>query len=163
LVEQEIENDEITEQEKKETYASSIEDFDEFIPEETIDKEDEVPFESQIVKLKWFRVLLISFILTIFTVGVTLIVLVIINRNRSYIFLYSPWFFLVECGIFFTFGGCVGTFRQSFTISYLRNRFFKTEKITGADTKLAIASSYTYVFVGLLLGLASFFAWLAVS
>ena len=163
MVEHEIESNKTINQEANETYASSIEEFDEFIPEETIDKEEEVPFETQIVKLNWFRVLLISIILTFFTVGVTLIVLVIINRNRSYIFLYSPWFFLVECGIFFTFGGCVGTFRQSFTISYLRNRFFKTDRITGADTKLAVASSYTYVFVALLLGLASFLAWLAVS
>jgi hypothetical protein len=162
LVEHEIESDNTINEETKETYASSIEEFDDFIPEETIDKEDEVPFESQIVKLNWFRVLLISIILTFFTVGITLIVLVIINRNRPVIFLYSPWFFLIECGIFFTFGGCIGTFRQSFTISYLRNRFFKTDKITGADTKLAIASSYTYVFAALLLGLASFLAWLAV-
>ncbi|NHK29784.1 MAG: hypothetical protein FK730_00435 [Asgard group archaeon] len=159
----ELENDNIANQEKKETYASSIEEFDEFLTEETIEKEDEVPFDSQIVKLNWFRVFFISFLLTIFAIGVTLLVLLIISRNKPLIFIYSPWFFLIECGLFLTFGGCIGTFKQSFTISYLRNRFFKTDKITGADTKLAIASSYTYVFVGILLGLASILAWLAVS
>ncbi|NHJ41114.1 MAG: hypothetical protein FK731_13870 [Asgard group archaeon] len=147
---------------EKESFPHSIEEFDEFVTEIKADKEVEIPYDSQYVKLNWLRVILISLFLTIFAVGITLLVLWIISRNKSYIFNYSPWFFLFECGLFFTFGGCVGTFKQSFSISFLRNRFLKKDSITGADTKLAIGSSYTYIFAGALLGLASYFAWLAI-
>lgn len=160
MAESEAENS--SNQLEKEYPPHSIEEYDEFISEDKVEKEDEDPFDSQYVKLNWYRVIFISLFLSFFVVGITLLVLWLISRNKSYIFNYSPWLFLLECGLLLTFGGCVGTFKQSFSLSYLRNRFLKKDKITGADTKLAIGSSYTYIFAGVLLGLASYFAWLVI-
>ncbi|NHJ49075.1 MAG: hypothetical protein FK733_14910 [Asgard group archaeon] len=149
-------------QTSKKDITETYKEIDEFISDKKTEEEIEeveVPLESQVVKLNWLRVLTITLILTTIVVGITLIALLIVSRNKELIFLFSPHIFFLECGIFLTFGGCLGTFRQSFSISYLRHKFTKTDMITGADTKLAIASSYTYIFAGVLLGLASLLAW----
>jgi len=136
-------------------------DFDDFLEEDTLEVDEEViPYDSMKVKLNWSRVIFVGIILSIFTTGLTLLAMWIIisrNDNRA-IYLLTEIILLIECGIFFTFGGCVGTFKQSFTLNRLRFRKNKDKKITGADTKLAIGSSYTYVFAGIILGLFSLIA-----
>ncbi len=130
--------------------------------EEEISSETFEEYESAKVKLRWSRVLIVASVLALFFVGVTLLVLYFISKNNSVIFLYLPTFYLIECGLLLTFGGCVGTVRQSFTIDAIKHRLVKGEKITGADTKIAIGSAYTYIIAGFLIGFASFIAWLVV-
>jgi hypothetical protein len=127
------------------------------IPEETL--------ESMDVKLKWSRVIIVAFVITLIVVGLTLLVFWILGRqyNDELVFAFLSWAFLIETGLLLTFGGCVGTVRQSFTIDRIRKRFTKGETITGADTKIAIGSAYTYIFSGVLLGLVTFLAWLIQS
>lgn len=135
-------------------------DFENLLENDTTEDSEIVPYDSQKVKLKWSRVIIVSFVLAIFTAGLTLLTMWIIiskNENKA-IYLLLEIILLIECGVFFTFGGCVGTFKQSFTINRLRFRKNKEKQITGADTKIAIASSYTYVFAGILLGLMSLIA-----
>ena len=136
-------------------------DFDDFLEEDTLEENEEIiPYDSLKVKLNWLRVILVGIVLSIFTAGLTLLTMWIIisrNDNRT-IYLFTEIILLIECGVFFTFGGCVGTFKQSFTLSRLRFRKDKDKKITGADIKLAIGSSYTYVFAGIILGLFSLIA-----
>ncbi|MBN1330787.1 MAG: hypothetical protein JXA54_15045 [Candidatus Heimdallarchaeota archaeon] len=140
-------------------------DFEDFLHEDSLSKESEViPYDSMKVKLKWSRIILVGIILSIFTTGLTLLTMWIIisrNDNRS-IYLFTEIILLIECGLFFTFGGCVGTFKQSFTINRIRFRKNNDKKITGADTIMAIGSSYTYVFAGLILGLFSLIAHLII-
>ena len=49
--------------------------------------------------------------------------------------------------------------KQSFTLDRIKVRLFKGEHITGADTKIAIGSAYTYIFAGVILGIVSLIAW----
>ncbi|MHA1123374.1 MAG: hypothetical protein ACTSUW_01475 [Candidatus Heimdallarchaeota archaeon] len=141
------------------------EDPDEFIEQISDSEIPKVPYESIEVKLKWSRVIIVAIVISLFVVGITLLVFWILGRqyDEVFVFIFLSWAFLIETGLLLIFGGCIGTVRQSFTIDRIRKRFTKGESITGADTKIAIGSAYTYILSGLLLGLASFLAWLIQS
>ncbi len=141
------------------------EDPDEFIEQISDSEIPKIPYESIEVKLKWSRVIIVAIVISLFVVGITLLVFWILGRQYDEVFVFSflSWTFLIETGLLLIFGGCIGTVRQSFTIDRIRKRFTKGESITGADTKIAIGSAYTYILSGLLLGLASFLAWLIQS
>lgn len=138
------------------------EDPDEFIEQISDSAVPKEPYESIEVKLKWSRVIIVAFVISFFIVGITLLIFWILGRqyDEVLVFFFLSWAFLIETGLLLIFGGCIGTARQSFTIDRIKKRFTKGESITGADTKIAIGSAYTYILSGVLLGLASFLAWL---
>ena len=136
------------------------EDPDEFIEQISDSEVPKEPYESIEVKLKWSRVIIVAIVISFFIVGITLLIFWILGRQYGVVFFFLSWAFLIETGLLLIFGGCIGTARQSFTIDRIKKRFTKGESITGADTKIAIGSAYTYILSGVLLGLASFLAWL---
>ncbi|MCF2143863.1 MAG: hypothetical protein K9W42_09200 [Candidatus Heimdallarchaeota archaeon] len=126
------------------------------VPPATPPAEDgSIPYETMVVKLNWFRVVLVSLIVTAFLTALTFLVVWLVALNYSVVWAFLDWIFFIECGILFTFGGCLGTWKQSFSLNVINRRLFKADKLTGADTKLAIGSSYSYIFSALLLGLIS--------
>lgn len=141
------------------------EDPDEFIEQISDSEVPKEPYESLEVKLKWSRVIIVAIVISFIVVGITLLIFWILGRqyDEVLVFFFLSWAFLIETGLLLIFGGCIGTVRQSFTIDRIKKRFTKGESITGADTKIAIGSAYTYILSGLLLGLASFLAWLIQS
>ena len=147
------------------TTSEVSEDPDEFIEQISESEIPKEPYESVEVKLKWSRVIIVAIVISFIVVGITLLIFWILGRqyNEDLVFFFLSWAFLIETGLLLIFGGCMGTVRQSFTIDRIRRRFTKGESITGADTKIAIGSAYTYILSGLLLGLASFLAWLIQS
>ena len=114
------------------------------------------------VKLKLAIVFIVSLVLTVVIISLTVLIVWIVHFNRAQIYLYTPFIFFVECGFLFIFGGCIGTVKQSFTIDWVKVKLMKGEHITGADTKIAICSAYTYILVGLFLSIISLIAWLFV-
>lgn len=122
-------------------------------------REDNEEYLTNKVRLRWSRVFLVSVVVAIVLVLVTLFVCWIISFSNQIIFLYLSWIFLFEFGLLFIFGGCIGTVKQSFTIDSIRVRLTRGERITGADTKIAIGSAYTYIFAGIFIGVASLIAW----
>lgn len=149
----------------QQTTSEVSEDPDEFIEQISESEVPKEPYESVEVKLKWSRVIIVAIVVSFVVVGITLLIFWILGRQFDEVLVFSflSWTFLVETGLLLIFGGCIGTVRQSFTIDRIRRRFTKGESITGADTKIAIGSAYTYILSGLLLGLASFLAWLIQS
>ncbi len=126
------------------------------VPPATPPAEDgSIPYETMVVKLNWFRVVLVSLIVTAFITALTFFVVWLVALNYSVVWAFLDWIFFIECGILFTFGGCLGTWKQSFSLNVINRRLFKGDRLTGADTKLAIGSSYSYIFSALLLGLIS--------
>lgn len=141
------------------------EDPDEFIEQISDSEIPEEQYGSIEVKLNWSRVIIVAIVISLIVVGITLLTFWILGRqyDEVLVFFFLSWAFLIETGLLLIFGGCVGTVRQSFTIDRIKKRFTKGESITGADTKIAIGSAYTYILSGVLLGLASFIAWLIQS
>jgi len=141
------------------------EDPDEFIEQISDSEIPKEPYESLEVKLRWSRVIIVALVISFVVVGITLLIFWILGRqyDEVLVFFFLSWAFLIETGLLLIFGGCIGTVRQSFTIDRIKKRFTKGDSITGADTKIAIGSAYTYILSGLLLGLASFLAWLIQS
>jgi hypothetical protein len=142
---------------------STTEEFDDYYSAmETGPTEDDI-YESMKVKLKWSRVIIVGLVIGLFICGITLLIVWLISRNdREQLWLFLPWIFFIIFGLLFIFGGCVGTVKQSFTLDAIRRRMAKGEKITGADTKIAIGSAYTYILSGVVVGIASLIAWLVV-
>ena len=89
---------------------------------------DEIPYETQKVKLRWSRVFLIATILTIILTGISVLIIWRVSINREQVILFSPMFFFIECGLLLIFGGCIGTIKQSFTIDYIKVKLMKGEK-----------------------------------
>ncbi|MCK5158191.1 MAG: hypothetical protein KAR08_03475 [Candidatus Heimdallarchaeota archaeon] len=149
----------------QQTTSEVSEDPDEFIEQISESEIPKEPYESVEVKLKWSRVIIVAIVISFIVVGITLLIFWILGRqyDEVLVFFFLSWAFLIETGLLLIFGGCIGTVRQSFTIDRIKKRFTKGESITGADTKIAIGSAYTYILSGLLLGLASFLAWLIQS
>ena len=149
----------------QQTTSEVSEDPDEFIEQISESEIPKEPYESVEVKLKWSRVIIVAIVISFIVVGITLFIFWILGRqyDEVLVFFFLSWAFLIETGLLLIFGGCIGTVRQSFTIDRIKKRFTKGESITGADTKIAIGSAYTYILSGLLLGLASFLAWLIQS
>ncbi len=141
------------------------EDPDEFIEQISDSAIPKESYESLEVKLRWSRVIIVALVISFVVVGITLLIFWILGRqyDEVLVFFFLSWAFLIETGLLLIFGGCIGTVRQSFTIDRIKKRFTKGDSITGADTKIAIGSAYTYILSGLLLGLASFLAWLIQS
>ena len=135
-------------------------DFQELYPDAPTDPEELAKYLSSKVKLRWSRVLIVGFVVSIVLVLVTLLVVWIISNTNALVWYFTTWIFFIECGLLLIFGGCIGTVKQSFTLDNIKVRIFKGEKITGADTKIALGSAYTYVLTGVFLGLASFISWL---
>ena len=125
-------------------------------------EEDLEEYLTNKVTLRWSRVFIVGIVVAIGLAAVTLLVCWIISFSVSIIFLYLPWIFIIEFGLLFIFGGCIGTVKQSFTIDAIKARLTRGERITGADTKIAIGSAYTYIVAGVLIGLASIIAWAVV-
>ena len=117
---------------------------------------------SNEVTLRWSRVFIVSIVVAVVLVSVTLLFCLIIKNAVNLIFLFLPWIFLIEFGLLFIFGGCIGTVKQSFTIGVIRARLTRGERVTGADTKIAIGSAYTYIFAGIYVSLASLISWLII-
>ncbi|NHJ32866.1 MAG: hypothetical protein FK732_08385 [Asgard group archaeon] len=139
------------------THEDSNEQTDQISDDEIPDEE----YESLEVKLNWSRVIIVAIAITFFVAGLTLLIFWIISRKSGiYVYLFVSWVYFVETGLLLIFGGCIGTVRQSFSIDRIKRRFTKGEKITGADTKIAIGSAYTYIISGLLLGIVSVIAWI---
>ena len=133
---------------------------DEYVEQISVTEPSEEEYESLDVKLNWSRVIIVSIVITLVIVGITQIVFWIISsRIGTYVYLFVSWAYLIETGLLLIFGGCIGTVRQSFTIDRIKRRFTKGEKITGADTKIAIGSAYTYILSGFLMGIVSIIAW----
>ena len=149
----------------QQTTSEVSKDPDEFIEQISESEIPKEPYESVEVKLKWSRVIIVAIVISFIVVGITLLIFWILGRqyDEVLVFFFLSWAFLIETGLLLIFGGCIGTVRQSFTIDRIKKRFTKGESITGADTKIAIGSAYTYILSGLLLGLASFLAWLIQS
>ena len=135
-------------------------DFQELYPDAPTDPAELEKYLSSKVKLRWSRVLIVGFAVSIVLIGVTLLVVWIISNTNQLIWYYTTWIFFIECGLLFIFGGCIGTVKQSFTLDSVKVRIFKGEKITGADTKIALGSAYTYVLTGFFIGIASLISWL---
>ncbi|MHA1555814.1 MAG: hypothetical protein ACTSPM_02660 [Candidatus Heimdallarchaeota archaeon] len=123
------------------------------------DQEQLEEYLTNKVRLRWSRVFLVSIVVAIVLVLVTLLVCWIISFSNQFIFIYLSWIFLFEFGLLFIFGGCIGTVKQSFTMSSIKARLTRGERITGADTKIALGSAYSYIFAGVFLALASLIAW----
>lgn len=141
---------------KNETSKDSTDDFEHYLSDEsTNDQTETVPYETNIVKLNWLRVFIVSIIVTIVFTGLTFLVIWIIGRNNYAIWAFVDWILFIEFGVFLTFGGCLGTWKQSFSLNQLNVKLFKGDKLTGADTKLAIGSSYTYIIAGCFIGIIS--------
>lgn len=128
----------------------------EYIPTDPAEIEK---YLSSKVKLRWSRVIIVSFVISIVLVLVSLLVIWIISLANAVVWYLPSWIFFIECGILLIFGGCMGTMKQSFTIDRIKVRFFKGEKITWADTKIAVGSAYSYIFAGIIIGIASLVAW----
>ena len=126
------------------------------------DQKELEEYLSNEVTLRWSRVFIVSIVVAVVLVLVTLLVCVIIKNAVPLIFLFLPWIFLIEFGLLFIFGGCIGTVKQSFTIGIIRARLTRGERVTGADTKIAIGSAYTYILAGVYVSIASLIAWLIV-
>ncbi|MBK5113355.1 MAG: hypothetical protein KGD59_12075 [Candidatus Heimdallarchaeota archaeon] len=145
---------------KEDLIPKKIEDPDEFIEQISDSEIPQEEYDSKDVKLNWSRVIIVATVIALFITGLTLFVFWIISRNAgTYVYLFVSWAYFIETGLLLTFGGCVGTVRQSFTIDRIKKRFSKGDKITGADTKIAIGSAYTYILSGVLLGIVSVIAW----
>ncbi|MCK5299421.1 MAG: hypothetical protein KAJ76_10970, partial [Candidatus Heimdallarchaeota archaeon] len=141
----------------QQTTSEVSEDPDEFIEQISESEIPKEPYESVEVKLKWSRVIIVAIVISFIVVGITLLIFWILGRqyDEVLVFFFLSWAFLIETGLLLIFGGCIGTVRQSFTIDRIKKRFTKGESITGADTKIAIGSAYTYILSGVLLSLAS--------
>jgi len=142
---------------------STAEDFDDYSTAMETGPTEEDVYDSMKVKLKWSRVFIVGLIIGLLIVAVTLLIIWLVSMNgQMQRWLYLSWIYFITCGLMLIFGGCVGTVKQSFTIDAIRKRMAKGEKITGADTKIAIGSAYTYIFAGTVVGIASLIAWLIV-
>jgi len=146
---------------EKEESVNELEKPDEFldhISDSEIPKEE---YESLDVKLNWFRVIIVAFAITVVIAGIIQLIFWILSRYYApeIVYLFLSWGYLIATGLLLIFGGCIGTVRQSFTIDRIRKRFSKGEKITGADTKIAIGSAYTYIFSGFFLGILTIIIW----
>ncbi|MBD3190129.1 MAG: hypothetical protein GF308_05775 [Candidatus Heimdallarchaeota archaeon] len=117
--------------------------------------------ESFTLKIRWSHVFMIAIILAVIVIAINLLLFWILLRND--LFGNLPLWLLIECALLLIFGGCLGTAKQSFMISYLKNRLVKGEKITGKDTKIAIGSAYTYIIAGFFIGFASFLSWIILN
>ncbi|MFW9922550.1 MAG: hypothetical protein ACFFDW_04585 [Candidatus Thorarchaeota archaeon] len=93
---------------------------------------------------------------------ITLLIAYILSFYYVTIYLLLPWIYFIITGAVFIWSGCIGTMKQSFTLDRIKVKITKGESITGADTKIAIGSAYTYFIAALIVGLASLFSWLAV-
>jgi hypothetical protein len=111
------------------------------------------------VEIRWSQVGLVGSILGLVIVGLNFLFFLILKINRPYVFIYLPWAFFLECGLLLTFGGCVGTVKQSITIDRIRKKLSKGENVNWIDTKIALGSAYTYILAGVILAIASFIAW----
>ena len=139
------------------------EEFDDYYSAMETGPTEEDIFKSMQVKLRWSRVLIVGLIVGLFICAITLLIVWLISRNdRAHVILFLPWIYFIVCGLMLIFGGCVGTVKQSFTLDIIRRRMAKGETITGADTKIAIGSAYTYIFAGVIVGIASLITWLIV-
>ncbi|HUU77202.1 MAG TPA: hypothetical protein VMX55_02575 [candidate division Zixibacteria bacterium] len=136
--------------------------FKEYYEDAPTDLEELEKYITSKVKLRWSRVFILSVIISTVIALINILVVWIIHFSNALIKYWTPWFFFIECGLLLIFGGCVGTTKQSFTLDKIKVRFFKGENITGADTKIALGSAYTWIFTGVFLGLASLIAWLIV-
>lgn len=156
-------SDVVTETEVEAEVESTTEEFDDYYSAmKTSPTEDDI-YDSMKVKLKWSRVLIVGLVIGLIICGITLLIVWLVSRNdREQLWLFLPWIFFIIFGLLFVFGGCVGTVKQSFTLDAIRRRMAKGEKITGADTKIAIGSAYTYILAGVVVGIASLIAWLVV-
>lgn len=132
--------------------------FDDSLSEDSAQENFEEYLTNK-VQLRWSRVFIVSIVIAIVLVLVTLLVCWVISFSISFIFLYLSWILLFEFGLLFIFGGCIGTVKQSFTISSIKARLTRGERITGADTKIALGSAYSYIFAGVFVGLVSLIAW----
>lgn len=142
---------------------SPIEDFDDYYSAMETGPTEEDIYDSMQVKLKWSRVLIVGFIIGLLICLITMFVLWLVARNgREHLWLFLAWIYFITCGLMLIFGGCVGTVKQSFTLDAIRRRMAKGDKITGADTKIAIGSAYTYILAGVVVGIASLIAWLVI-
>ncbi|MHA1739522.1 MAG: hypothetical protein ACTSXA_00915 [Candidatus Heimdallarchaeota archaeon] len=152
-----------TETEVEAQVESSTEELNDYYSAmETGPTEDDI-YDSMKVKLKWSRVLIVGLIIGLLICAITLLIVWLVSRNgREHLWVFLPWIFFIIFGLMFIFGGCVGTVKQSFTIDAIRRRMAKGESITGADTKIAIGSAYTYILAGAIVGIASLIAWLVV-
>ena len=130
--------------------------YSEYIP---TDPDELEKYLSSKVKLRWSRVVIVSFVVSIVLILVSLLVVWIISLANPAVWYLISWIFFIECGVLLIFGGCMGTMKQSFTIDRIKVRFFKGEKITWADTKIAVGSAYSYIFAGIIIGIASLVAW----
>jgi len=149
----------------EETIASDDSSFSERPPQITtphrpLVDEESIPYETPEIKLRWLHVFIVSLVITGVFTALTFFIVWLVGRSYSIVWAFLDWIFFVECGVLFTFGGCLGTWKQSFSINALSRRIFKSEKLTGADTKLAIGSSYSYVLTGVFLGLISLILFL---
>jgi hypothetical protein len=145
---------------KEHLIPKKTEDPDEFIEQISDSEIPQEEYDSNDVKLNWSRVIIVAIVIALFITGLTLFIFWIISRNAgTYVYLFVSWVYFIETGLLLIFGGCVGTVRQSFTIDRIKKRFSKGDKITGADTKIAIGSAYTYILSGVLLGIVSVIAW----
>jgi hypothetical protein len=143
---------------------STQEEYDEYYDVMSTSPTEEDVFDSMQVKLKWSRVFLVGLIVGLFFCAITLLIVwIVANAGRPQLYLFLPWIYFIEFGLMFIFGGCIGTVKQSFTIDAIRRRMAKGEKITGADTKIAIGSAYTYIFSGVVIGIASLITWVIVK
>lgn len=136
--------------------------LDENNSEVPTDPEELESYISNAVKLRWSRVIIVAFVIGLVLIAVNLIIIWVVNMYYPIFYLGLPWYFFIEMGILFIWGSCLGTMKQSFTIDRIKNRLIKGEPITGADTKIAIGSAYTYILAGVILGIASFISWLIV-
>ncbi|NHJ04726.1 MAG: hypothetical protein EAX90_07880 [Candidatus Heimdallarchaeota archaeon] len=136
--------------------------FEEYYEDAPTDLEELEKYLTSKVKLRWSRVFILSIIISIVLVLINILVVWLVHYSIALIYYWTPWFFFIECGLLLIFGGCVGTTKQSFTLDKIKVRIFKGENITGADTKIALGSAYTYIFTGVFMGLASIIAWLIV-
>ncbi len=146
------------EEKKSSNETSESDGFVEHLSESEITEEEYI---SMAVKLNWFRVIIVAFAITVIISGIVQLIFWILSKYYAseLVYPFLSWAYLIATGLLLTFGGCVGTAKQSFTIDRIRKRFSKGETITGADTKIAIGSAYTYIFSGVLLGIISIIVW----
>ncbi|NHJ86399.1 MAG: hypothetical protein FK734_13125 [Asgard group archaeon] len=161
MVEEEIQNN--NHEEKSTSRLESLEEKASTISTDEYKNAEEIPYVTQKVKLRWSRVFLVAIILTIFLTGISVIIIWRVSIDREQVILFSPMFFFIECGLLLIFGGCIGTIKQSFTIDFIKVKLMKGEKISFADTKIAIGSAYSYILTGVFLGVVSLIAYLIVN
>ena len=131
-----------------------LEEKKETLSEEELERRQEAAAK---LRIRWSRVLILALILSVIFIGINWLVFWILLRNGFVLNL--PLALLIECGILLIVGGCLGTIKQSFMINRLKIRVFKGEKITMADTKIALGSAYTYILLGVFVGIASGIFW----